>query len=86
MIDLKRPEPNYDVPALVIGSAMTALGTIRSLGKAGIATYFLPDCENEEESGSGSAKYSRWLKKVYSPIESGICEGKSAYVFKCFYR
>jgi D-aspartate ligase len=46
------------VPAIVLGEGITVLGTIRSLGAAGIETYCIGRSSVDE-------KYSRWYKKLY---------------------
>jgi D-aspartate ligase len=48
---------NQEVPAIVLGSGITALGVIRSLASVGIAAYLLP-------SQRDYVRWSRWAKPL----------------------
>ena len=52
---------SYPNPAVVVGGGLTALGTMRALGRRGIDVYLILD-------GSGTAHYSKYCKRSLSAI------------------
>ncbi len=50
-----------EIPALIIGSGITALGVIRSLAQKGIETYYIT-------SNKDFVRYNRWSKPIYREL------------------
>ena len=59
-----KQDPETPVPALVLGSGITALGAVRSLGLAGIPTYCLTDKLEFVAA-------SRWCRRIADRIRPG---------------
>jgi predicted ATP-grasp superfamily ATP-dependent carboligase len=55
-----------DIPALVLGAGITALGTIRALGQAGIPVYFA-------SANPQFVSASRWYNKIDVPAADTPC-------------